>query len=217
MAHPSMAKVSEMAVSMKRVLWALVLLLSACASFPAETPPLLAAVTGTVAPRAAASATAAQPPRTTDTPTPEPAATVTESPNAASAPSDLETLDERTRSLFGEPGAAVIDFFGEIQDRVRTDDKERLAGLILYPLSIHFAGGEEKKLNNEAEFVTQYEEIATPKWKDAILAQAPERLFANWQGLMAGSGGLWFAPVCVDGGDCQAKKLLIISIASDAQ
>lgn len=118
--------------------------------------------------------------------------------------------------MFGEPATAVIDFFDEIQDRVRTDDKERLAGLILYPLSIHFAGGEEEKLNNEAEFVAQYEEIATPKWKDAILSQAPARLFASWQGLMVGSGELWFAPVCVDGGDCQAKKMLIISIASDA-
>lgn len=147
-------------------------------------------------------------------PTKTPNPTNTLLPTATSTPTKLELLNERTMMLFGEPASTVIDFLLEIQDSVKTDDKEILASLILYPITIHFIDGEDVEIKTEEEFIANYEKIATPKWKAAILAQEPEELFTNWKGIMVNRGELWFGPVCLDTA-CKETKYYIYSIVND--
>ena len=153
----------------------------------------------------------------TPTTTPKTTATVTltPSPIATNTPTDqelLEALDERTRIIFHKPASEVIDFLLEIQASVRTDNKEKLASMIHYPITVYgFDGDNDKEIQNAAEFVTNYEKIVTPEWRDIILAQEPARLFTNWQGAMVHRGELWFAAYCLDK-SCDKTKLYIITI-----
>jgi hypothetical protein len=147
----------------------------------------------------------------TNTPTP----TVKPLPTATGTPTDLELLDEKTKFLFNDPASTVIDFFLEIQDCVRTDNKEKLASLILYPLEIHSIDGKDVEIQTEEEFTANYEKIATPKWKGVILAQEPATLFTNWEGVMVNRGELWFGPICLDMPDCKQTKYYIYGIVND--
>jgi hypothetical protein len=137
------------------------------------------------------------------------------SPTATNTPTNqelLDALDERTQSLFHMPASEVIDFLLEIQDSLRTDNKEKLASLVYYPITINgFEGNDDKEIQNAEEFTANYEKIVTPEWKDIVLSQEPARLFTNWQGIMVSRGELWFTPVCVDQ-SCQEAKLYIVTI-----
>ncbi len=104
-----------------------------------------------------------------------------------------------------------IDFLLEIQDAVRTDNKEKLASLIYYPITIDMLDGSELKMQNAAEFVANYEKIVIPEWKEIVLAQEPTELFSNWQGAMVHRGELWFTSVCLDE-TCENTKYYIIAI-----
>ena len=147
-------------------------------------------------------------------PTETPNPTKTLLPTATNTPTELELLNERTMMLFGDPASTVIDFLLEIQDYVRTDNKEKLASLILYPITIHSINGEDVEIKNEEEFIANYEKIATPKWKGVILAQEPTKLFTNWKGVMVNRGELWFGSVCLDTA-CKETKYYIYSIVND--
>ena len=146
-------------------------------------------------------------PTTTDTLTSKPL------PTAASTPTDLELLDESTQFLFSEPASYVIDFFLEIQDCVRTDNKEKLAGMVRYPITIHSIDGKDVEIQNDKEFIASYEKIATPKWKGVILAQEPTKLFTNWAGVTVNRGEMWFGPWCIE--TCENMKFYILGIIND--
>ena len=145
----------------------------------------------------------------TPTLTPGPSPTATNTPTNQEL---LDALDERTWLLFGRPASEVIAFLLEIQDSLRTDDKEKLASLVYYPITIsRFEGENNKEIQNAEEFIANYEKIVTPEWKDIILAQEPARLFTNWQGVRVSRGELWFTAICTDS-SCQDSKLYIVTI-----
>jgi hypothetical protein len=104
-----------------------------------------------------------------------------------------------------------INFLLEIQDSLRSDNKEKLAGLIHYPITIDMFDGSELKIQTAAEFIANYEKIVIPEWKDLVLAQEPSELFSNWQGAMVHRGELWFTPVCLDEA-CEKWQFYIVAI-----
>lgn len=137
-------------------------------------------------------------------------------PTATSTPTDLELFDEKIQFLFGEPASNVIDFFTKIQDCVRTDNKEQLASLILYPITIHSIDRKDVEIKNEKEFIANYEKIAIPKWKAVVLAQVPTKLFANWRGIMVNRGEIWFGQICLETPPkCEHRKYYITTIIND--
>ena len=147
----------------------------------------------------------------TPTLTPGPSPTAT---NTLTNQELLDALDERTQFLFGRTASKVIDFLLEIQDSLRTADKENLASLVYYPITIsssRFEGDNDKEIQNAEEFIANYEKIVTPEWKDIILSQEPARLFTNWQGVMVQRGELWFTAICTDP-SCQESELYIVTI-----
>ena len=104
-----------------------------------------------------------------------------------------------------------IDFLLEIQDSLRSDNKEKLAGLVHYPITISLLDESELKIQNAAEFIANYEKIVTSEWKALVLAQEPSELFSNWQGAMVHRGELWFTPVCLDE-TCDTWQFFIVAI-----
>ena len=104
-----------------------------------------------------------------------------------------------------------IEFLLVIQDSLRTDNREKLASLIHYPITISMLDESELKIENAAEFIANYEKIVIPEWKALVLAQEPAELFSNWQGAMVHRGELWFTAVCIDEA-CENSQFYIVAI-----
>ena len=150
-------------------------------------------------------------------------ATLVSTPTSATTPPSTATwTPTATFTLTPAPSPIVfntprnwkpeeIDFLLEIQDSLRSDNKEKLAGLIYYPITISMLDESELKIQNAAEFIANYEKIVIPEWKDLVLAQEPSELFSNWQGAMVHRGELWFTPVCLDEA-CETWQFYIVAI-----
>ncbi len=83
------------------------------------------------------------------------------------------------------------DFFVTLQAAVKSEDEKQFASLVQYPLHVYGAS-EKAEINSSAELLHKYTMIITPDARKAILAQSPDCLFGNGQGVMAAGGRVWF-------------------------
>ncbi len=61
---------------------------------------------------------------------------------------------------FSLTASDVIDFLLAIQDSLRTGNKEKLAGLVYYPITIYrFEGDNQKEIQNAQEFIANYKKL----------------------------------------------------------
>ena len=151
-------------------------------------------------------------PSNTPTQTPFPTST----PTAIITPPALQTLDARTQILFGDPASTVLDFFHEIQMAIETDDKEKFASLIYYPVGVHSIDGKDADISNQEEFIANYDKIVTEKFRKVVLSQDPFELSTSWRGVMVNRGELYYGPICLDGSACLDVKYYIYgSIIND--
>jgi hypothetical protein len=77
-------------------------------------------------------------------------------------------------------------FVAALQKAIGADDKEWLAAHLHFP--VHYYGAKTQVIPNQAWFLRRYATVIGPKLKAAVLAQDPEQVFENWQGLMVGEG-----------------------------
>ncbi|MBX7198747.1 MAG: hypothetical protein K1X51_05175 [Rhodospirillaceae bacterium] len=82
-------------------------------------------------------------------------------------------------------------FFATLRSIVADDDKEAFALLVRYPVAVS-GTSEPKTISNSADLLKRYPAIVTPELKHAVIAQEPQCLFANYQGVMVGNGEIWF-------------------------
>ena len=82
-------------------------------------------------------------------------------------------------------------FLSTLKTLVKADNREEIGRLVRYPLAVNSAKV-HRRIRSRAEFVKSYDTLFTAAIKRAIERQAPECLFANWQGVMIGSGEVWF-------------------------
>ena len=111
--------------------------------------------------------------------------------------------------------SAVFHFLTTLQTAVTHDDSTAVAALVAYPLSVNRPHG-GFAVGNRRTFLLRYRQIITPPVRRAILAQVPDSLFANWQGLMIGRGDVWFGPECGASAPKTCATLHIIAINLDA-
>jgi hypothetical protein len=118
---------------------------------------------------------------------PSPAVETTEAP---SEPADF--------SAAGLETAEVRSFLASLQQAVRNDDRQAVASLVSYPITVRIDGA-PTTLADPAAFTAQYPEVMTEPVRAAIAAAEPATLFANSDGVMVGRGELWFGGVYEDG------------------
>ncbi len=82
-------------------------------------------------------------------------------------------------------------FLAELQAAVRSGDKKALSSLVGYPVHV-FQQGHNSELTTPKGLIRRLPSIVTPNLKKAVLAQSPDCLFANGQGVMIGRGEIWF-------------------------
>lgn len=96
-------------------------------------------------------------------------------------------------SSAGTTSEAVADFLHKLQRAVEVDDREAVAKFVNFPLRA-WNGKATGSVRDRRQFLAQYPAIFTADLQKTIAAARVERVFANWQGVMIESGGLWFRP-----------------------
>lgn len=79
----------------------------------------------------------------------------------------------------------VESFVSKIQGYVANDNKEQLADLVAYPITVKI-NGKATVINTKDQFIKNYAQIINSKYKEAISKSFAKYLFANWQGVMFG-------------------------------
>ena len=82
--------------------------------------------------------------------------------------------------------APKFAFVRELQKAIRADNRAWLADHIQYPLRHH--GRMATVIRDRSDFVRNYATIVSERLRRAILAQEPDKVFENWQGVMVGDG-----------------------------
>lgn len=188
--------------------------LAACSPAPApmaETdapaPPPMDAGAQPTPPQPPAAEPMSAPPAAADTPAAVDPDAVTDSSDSAiiATPSD-ETARTRIQRLLGD-AAPYEAVFTQLQKAVAADDGATVATLVRYPLRVE-VDGKRREISNAAAFEKDYPHIMTPAVKQAILAQAFDDVFVNWQGVMIGQGQVWLTGRCLDAA-CKRSEVKI--------
>jgi hypothetical protein len=89
---------------------------------------------------------------------------------------------------------ASCAFLAELQTAVRANDKEKIAGMISYPLNVNY-GTKRTRVRTKNIFLAQYDSIFTEQIRKDTLDQSSQCLFGNDNGAMVGNGDLWFSGI----------------------
>lgn len=124
--------------------------------------------------------------------------------------SNLPGAEYGNRYDVPEGDQAVEDFVMQIQSYVINNNKQKLAEQIAYPIKAK-ADGKVIRIQTKDDFISNYDQIFNGNLKQVISDTFTKYLFANYQGIMFGSGmyNLWISDVMTTGG---TSKLLIIAI-----
>lgn len=82
-------------------------------------------------------------------------------------------------------------FLATLQAAVQSNDAKQFAALVHYPVLV-ISGPHTTKIATPSELIRRYPSLMTAKLKQTILDQSPRCLFGNYQGMMIGSGEIWF-------------------------
>ncbi|CAM5763815.1 hypothetical protein LMIY3S_00938 [Labrys miyagiensis] len=90
------------------------------------------------------------------------------------------------------------DFLAHLKDAIRRDDMGWIGSHLSFPVTIR--GKRRLVLRSRASFTAFDPALIGPKLRADILAEKPEDLFLNWQGMMIGSGqhNVWVCDVSPD-------------------
>ena len=82
-------------------------------------------------------------------------------------------------------------FLGALKAAVKAQDKRKVAEMSRYPLLVNMLKG-HRQIKTSAQLIAEYDRLFAPSIRRAIEQQTPACLFANWQGVMIGTGEVWF-------------------------
>jgi hypothetical protein len=108
----------------------------------------------------------------------------------------------------GYDTAQVEAFTDHVIELVRADDREALSQLMSYPLSV-VVEGEQMLLNNEQEFLAQYDDIMTADFRSSLTNSFTRYLWGNYNGIQLGDNGRGF--LFYKGSEDKDMKIISIS------
>ena len=115
-------------------------------------------------------------------------------------PFNNKSIDQKTKlenryELIGITNAKEFEkSFNTIKYLVKNNEKSKVASYVSYPLNVN---REDKKIKiqSKEDFIKNYNSIITENVKKALLDQDVAKTFVNYQGVMVGSGEIWFTHV----------------------
>ena len=100
-----------------------------------------------------------------------------------------------------------------IAGRSKANDTIRIADLIEYPVRVNGPG--RPRAVTRAQFLAKPDAVLTDRIRRQVLAQQFDDLFVNAEGVMFGSGELWFSGVCdkdSPAGQCRGERVRVTSV-----
>ncbi|MFF2887980.1 hypothetical protein [Paenibacillus sp. NPDC057967] len=99
--------------------------------------------------------------------------------------------------------AEFTRYFAQLQKAVKDNKPEDVAKLMAYPMNWNH-DNKQAVIHNKDEFIKSYDQIFTSRVREQLLAQAADKVFVNWKGIMVGEGDLWIGK--------QNNKLGVIAV-----
>jgi hypothetical protein len=103
------------------------------------------------------------------------------------------TKEECALAGFDNP-AQLTAMVAKLKKAVENGDKAKVAVLVDYPITVMLSGV-ERDLENQEDFIKNYDAIMDKPAQDAVLHQKLEEIFINRQGAMltdsTGKGRIW--------------------------
>jgi hypothetical protein len=130
-------------------------------------------------------------------------------PGGAASAQNAEVVDARLDTLFGAH-QPYRDFLERLKAATSSDAREEVSRLVSYPLVTHIAG-HKVTIRTPAQFLSHYSLLLPEATLAAVRLQTYADLFANAQGVMIGSGQIWFSGICQDRG-CSSRVVRITAI-----
>jgi hypothetical protein len=118
-----------------------------------------------------------------------------------------EPVDVRIKEIAAIDPAQARQFFINLKDGIRSNNRRSVCAVIDYPLRLEPG----VTIPNSSQCVQRYGEIFTKYVTDAVGAQEFRELFVNSGGLMIGRGQIWFGGVCEDE-TCRKSRIRITGI-----
>jgi len=103
-----------------------------------------------------------------------------------------------------ETAKSARAFLAELQAAVQAGDKQKIAGMISYPLNF-IQAGKRIRVRDKQTFLARYDSIFNEHVRTTILKQSARCLFGNYQGEMIGNGEVWFSEM----GDGSVKIITV--------
>ncbi len=109
-------------------------------------------------------------------------------------PFTLVIKDNITGAEYGKRYSSVVtkvsdkdvgDFANRIKDYISNNDKENVANLVDYPVTLK-VNGVTNTITSKDDFIKNYEAIFTDNYKETIKGSFTEYMFVNDQGIMLG-------------------------------
>ena len=84
------------------------------------------------------------------------------------------------------------DFLLALRSAVAANDRAKVATMVQYPVRVNLPGGRHRMIRTPQQFRGQYDALFNQGTRKAIDTQLPQCMFARDQGVMIGSGQIWF-------------------------
>jgi ankyrin repeat protein len=85
----------------------------------------------------------------------------------------------------------ITHFMKKVKRAIETEDKEWMADHIHYPISAMLPGENKITMNDKQQFISYFEQIFHPAFKEKIKASNVDDLSTNQYGTMLGNGWIW--------------------------
>lgn len=123
----------------------------------------------------------------------------------------IEQMNTRLDFLYGSHDKYHV-FFDQLKKDIIQGNKKAVTVVVKYPLKVDIEG-KRVAIQNQQQFIQYYDKIITPKIKQVVTDQQFVGMFANYQGMMFGSGQVWFSGICLDKICKDPKKSVVRIIA----
>lgn len=87
----------------------------------------------------------------------------------------------------------IDGLFLQFQRALGKNDRQGVLSVLAYPIRVN-NDNRSRTLRSNADLLRNYDWVFTPKVKKAILTQIPSQFLVNSDGIMVGTGQVWFTP-----------------------
>jgi len=85
----------------------------------------------------------------------------------------------------------ALAFFRRFQAALRSNDRQTIAALVIYPASTSI-NHKRIQIRNQQQLLAHFDDIFDAGVRCSILSATEKDVWGNWQGFTVGSGAVWF-------------------------